>query len=266
MLLSVCVCVCEGNACLVGQPHCPSSSLLITPLPPCGLSCLQTSVLLDWVFAEQNLLSVGEDRFCIRGDFQVKAKAKNVFEMRARLHDSIINPAPIIYQMLHVISHRIIQLNTFCFNFQVFYTTRKLFHWLPTICGGFWKCEVCLPPGLCGDTLDLMLFSPLIFVFPHWQYDNLDNRSFFFFFSLGCVWIVCECTRPAGNTKQQSRPRWPLPWRHHPGYQWWQHRAHDAHGGSEQDQNLHSAAHPHHHQVGNTIYTPLFNARQWIKT
>lgn len=26
-----------------------------------------------------------------------------------------------------------------------------------------------------------MLFSPLIFVFPHWQYDNLDNRSFFFF-------------------------------------------------------------------------------------
>lgn len=110
-----------------------------------------------------------------------------------------------------------------------------------------------------------MLFSPLIFVFPHWQYDNLDNRSFFFLFSLGCVWIVCECTRPAGNTRQQSRPRWPLSWRHHPGYQRWQHRAHDAHGGTKQDQNLHSAAHPHRHQVGNTIYTPLFNARQFNK-
>lgn len=90
-----------------------------------------------------------------------KERQKNVLETRARPHGPIINPAPIIYQKLHVISHGIIQLNTYCFNFQVFYAPRKLFHWLPTLCGGFWKCEVCLLPegNVASIRLQLLLLN-----------------------------------------------------------------------------------------------------------
>lgn len=113
--------------------------------------------------------------------------------------------------------------------------------------------------------------SFFLFFFPNNFFSLITAISLFVFLCpLGCVWIVCEWMRSAGNTRQQSRPRWPLSRGHHPGYQWWQHRAHDTHGGSEQDQNLHPAAHSHHHQVWKREVrmknVTLFNVRSlgWV--
>lgn len=197
LLSYVTSCVCEGNACPVGQLHCPSSSLLITPLPPCGLRCLQTSVLLDWVIAERNLLSVGKDRFCNTRDIQVKKKQ----QMPLRCMQGFMVPLQSLLQLL--ISHIIIPLNTFWVFFVCFFlkycALLQNCSWPLTfncLCGLLKMLTVpaaqkqcCIIQmtaafvefGLCGDTLDLMLFFPLLFLFSYWQYDHLYNRSFFFF-------------------------------------------------------------------------------------
>lgn len=146
LLSYVTSCVCEGNACPVGQLHCPSSSLLITPLPPCGLRCLQTRVLLDWVIAERNLLSVGEDRFCNTRDIQVKKRQ----QMPLRCMQGFMVPLQSLLQLL--ISHIIIPLNTFWVLLFVFFfnivRSYKIVPGplLPTVFVGFWKCKPCLLP------------------------------------------------------------------------------------------------------------------------
>lgn len=100
------------------------------------------------------------------------------------------------------------------------------------------------------DTPTLMLFfiSSFLSFLVTGSLTPAYNSSFFSF--LGCVWTAaCVYVLSLGNTWQQGGSGWPVSRRHHPGYQWREHGADDAHGRSEQDQNLHSAAHTQRQQV-----------------
>lgn len=132
------------------------------------------------------------------------------------------------------------------------------------IVAGLWKCKPrVLPEAILHQSddgcfcwiyplwLNLMLcFFPSICISSSLTAWQLAVNSSFLFFSWLCLdHCVCVWMLTSGNTRQQGRPRRLVSRRHHSGDQRRQHRAHDTHGGSEQDQNLHSAAYTQHQQV-----------------